>query len=72
MSAVGPLYGGSFLKEAIETGYAILAEIYRLAECIPEDFKNPKNSRFKPFLIDFAYFEDLTVIDRYVDGNEVS
>ncbi|TKR93668.1 hypothetical protein L596_008081 [Steinernema carpocapsae] len=56
--------------EVAAGGYAILAEIYRLADYMPRDFSNPSTSKYHKLLFDFKYFEKRSVLDSFVDDTE--
>lgn len=60
------------LHDIIENGHLILAEIYRLSNSIPIDFVEPTQSKFVSLLIDFSYFDDLSIFDRLNNSDEVS
>ncbi|KAE9421701.1 hypothetical protein Angca_003132, partial [Angiostrongylus cantonensis] len=53
-----------------EEANCILAEIVRLASFIPQDFTDPKSSKFKLLLLDFSYFTNAAHYEKLIAENE--
>ncbi|KAK0425016.1 hypothetical protein QR680_008983 [Steinernema hermaphroditum] len=63
-------FASNRFHEVAAGGYAILAEIYRLADFLPPDFANPAASKYQKLLLDFKYFEKRSLLDVFVDDTE--
>jgi len=59
------------LEKFVITENCIIAEVYRLAKLMPKDFLNPTSSQFSKLIVDFSYFENKALLDKYVEGSEV-
>lgn len=59
------------LDNFILTESCIIAEIYRLSSYLPVDFVDPMHSKFTRIIIDFSYFENKLLLEKFIDGSEV-
>lgn len=59
------------LQRLILTENCLIAEIYRLSDQIPKDFLDPTNSNFYKLIVDFSYFENKTILEKFIEGSEV-
>ncbi|KAJ1374630.1 hypothetical protein KIN20_037361 [Parelaphostrongylus tenuis] len=66
----GTMASEAFMLRVKEEANCILAEIVRLASFIPQDFTDPKSSKFKLLLMDFSYFTNTTHYEKPIEENE--
>ncbi|CAD6196484.1 unnamed protein product [Caenorhabditis auriculariae] len=59
-----------FLGKLLVEGTSIVAEVLRLADFIPPEFKDPTKSKFKPFILDFTYFSKAQQLEIQLSNEE--
>lgn len=59
------------LNSFIVTENCIIAEIYRLSNIVPIDFVDPITSKFSRIIVDFSYFENKLLLEKFIEESEV-
>lgn len=59
------------LERFIVTENCIIAEIYRLSDLTPLPFIDPMASVYNKLIVDFSFFENKSLLEKYVDQSEV-
>uniref|UniRef100_A0A158P8E8 WASH complex subunit strumpellin n=1 Tax=Angiostrongylus cantonensis TaxID=6313 RepID=A0A158P8E8_ANGCA len=70
LTSMGAMANEAFMLRVKEEANCILAEIVRLASFIPQDFTDPKSSKFKLLLLDFSYFTNAAHYEKLIAENE--
>ncbi|VDM57935.1 unnamed protein product [Angiostrongylus costaricensis] len=70
LTSMGAMANEAFMLRVKEEANCILAEIVRLSSFIPQDFTDPKSSKFKLLLLDFSYFTNAAHYEKLIAENE--
>lgn len=52
-------------------GNAIISELLKISELIPDEFKiNENNKKYNEIIVDFTYFRSMDAFDKKIDANQ--